>query len=290
MTSTPFDPQQFKTTQRVNWNAMSAGWLSWQDKFERGAAAVTERLLKIGGVRPGMRVLDIGTGIGEPALTAAKVVGPTGHVTGIDLAAEMVEIARRRATGMSQVEFTEGDVESLALPADSYDVVLSRWGLMFAVNRVRALRAVAKVLVPGGVLAAAVWGPPETALMVNRGFRALSERLQLPPAPDGEPHPYDMADPAQDHAELTEAGLTEVSITEFDAPFWLHNTDEYVEFYRTCSPPGLLNLIQQKFGSADNPDIWAAVGASVEPYRTADGRIDLPSRALLIHAEKPATP
>jgi hypothetical protein len=95
------------------------------------------------------------------------------------------------------------------------------------------------------------------------------------------------ADRAQDRAELTQAGLTEVSITEFDVPCWLHNTDEYVEFYRTCLPPGLLDLIRQKFGSVDDPDTWAAVAAAVEPYRTVNGRIDLPGRALLIRAVKP---
>ena len=287
MTSTRFDPVRFKATQRANWNAMSAGWLSWQEKFERGAAAVSERLLDLGGVRAGHRVLDIGTGIGEPAGHAARVVGEQGRVTAVDLSEDMVDIARTRLEPLGNVEVHQGDIETLDLPADSFDVVLSRWGLMFAVDHVAAFAAAARVLTPSGTLAASVWGSPETAPMVSRGFRVLTERLELPTPPPGEPSPYSMSDPEQVERELREAGFAEVSITEFDAPFWLVDTDEYVEFYRTCSPPGLLAMIEQRFGSQDDPGTWNAVAASVEPYRGADGRIILPSRALLIRAVTP---
>src|SRR5687768_9249315 len=94
-----FDPVAFKAAQRANWNALSGGWESWQDRFETAAAPVTEMLLGLGGVRPGQTVLDVGTGIGEPALTVARIVGPTGRVTGVDLAPEMIARARRRAAG-----------------------------------------------------------------------------------------------------------------------------------------------------------------------------------------------
>ncbi|HET6503012.1 MAG TPA: class I SAM-dependent methyltransferase [Amycolatopsis sp.] len=287
MGSTQFDPVRFKTMQRANWNAMSGGWLSWQHKFERGARAVTERLLDLGAVGPGRRVLDIGTGIGEPALTAAGAVGAAGRVTGIDLARDMVEIARGRAAGLPQAEFAEGDLESLALPAASFDTVISRWALMFAVDHVAAFREVARVLVPGGILAAAVWGPPETAVMVNRGYEVLKRRLGLPDTLPGEPSPYSMADPEQVHGELKAAGFTDISVTEFEVPFWLESEDDYVEFYRTCSPPGLLTMIRERFGSEDDPETWAAIAASVEPYRVDGGGIPLPSIALLIRAVHP---
>jgi enediyne biosynthesis protein CalE5 len=83
-------------------------------------------------------------------------VGPSGRAVGIDLAPEMVAAARQRAGDRQQVEFAVGDVDSLGLPRGSFDVALSRWGLMFSVDRDRMFRSLRELLAPGGVLAAAV--------------------------------------------------------------------------------------------------------------------------------------
>ena len=75
--------------------------------FEQGAQALSDRMLELGDVRPGHRVLDIGTGIGEPALTAARRVAPDGSVVATDFSDAMLEIARQRARelGLDNVEF-----------------------------------------------------------------------------------------------------------------------------------------------------------------------------------------
>ncbi len=284
---TVFDPVSFKRTQRATWNAISAGWLSCQDDFETGGAAVTARLLELAGVGAGQRVLDIGTGTGQPALTAASVVGPTGRVTGIDLAPEMIARARDRAAGLGQVEFVVGDVEAQEFPSAAFDVVLSRWGLMFAVDRVAMFRTLARVLVPGGVLAAAVWAEPALAPMMSLGFRVIAERLGLPPGPPGAPGPFSMADPETVTAELTEAGFGAVAVTRFQVPFVLESPDRYIEFSKVVSPPSLKDMLRERFGSADDPRTWAAVGAAVEPYRGPDGEVSLPSTALLLRAVAP---
>lgn len=286
MTTTRFDPVEFKKTQRTNWNAISAGWARCEDEFETGGAPVTARLLALGGVRAGQRVLDVGTGIGEPAMSAAALVGTAGHVTGIDLAPDMIARARQRAA--SNVEFAVGDVESMDFPAASFDVVLSRWGLMFAVDHVAAFRALARVLVPGGVLAAAVWAAPAAAPMMSKGFQVLSKRLDLPPAPPEAPSPFSMADPDAVAGELTEAGFDSVEVTSFDAPFVVGSAEDYVAFNKVVTPPGLKNMLRERFGSEDDPETWAEVGRAVEPHRTADGTISLPSQALLLRATTPS--
>jgi SAM-dependent methyltransferase len=96
---------------------MSPGWEAWQDEFESSAAPVTATLLELGGVRPGQSVLDIATGQGEPALSAARIVGPTARVVGIDASAGMLEVARRRADGLANVEFVQAALaERLEMP------------------------------------------------------------------------------------------------------------------------------------------------------------------------------
>ncbi|GAA2704343.1 class I SAM-dependent methyltransferase [Micromonospora olivasterospora] len=272
-----------KLRQRQNWDAISAGWESAMTVFERGARPVTDRLLDWGGVRPGQHVLDLGTGVGEPAATAARAVSPGGRVVAMDISPAMLEAARRHAGGLDNVEFTLGDMEDIPLPAGSLDVVLSRWGLMFSEDPDAAFRSVARVLRPGGVLAAAVWSTPDRVPMMSLGYRVLSERLELPAPPPGTPGPYTLSDPDQLARRLSAAGFHDVRVEEFVVPFRPASAAEYVGFTRATIPPLLRERIAERCGSADDPETWAAVGAAAE--RHADGAgLSLPSTALTVRA------
>src|SRR4051812_11484363 len=154
------DVATVKEQQRETWDGVSGGWEDFGELFERGAGAVTARLLELAGLRAGHAVLDVGCGQGEPALAAAEAVGPRGRVLGVDLSPRMVAVARRRARGRPNVTFRVADVEAVDLPARSFDVVLSRWGLMFACDHLTTFRSLGRLLRPRGVLAAAVWGEP----------------------------------------------------------------------------------------------------------------------------------
>ncbi|NUT46272.1 MAG: methyltransferase domain-containing protein [Saccharothrix sp.] len=286
MVATELDRIQFKEGQRAHWDAISTGWLSVADTFERGAAVVTARLLELAGVGPGTSVLDVGTGVGEPALTAAAAVGPTGRVVGVDLSPGMVDLARRRADGLANVEFLVGDVESLDLPRDGFDAVLGRWSLMFAPDPAAAFRSLARVLRPGGVLAASTWGPPETAPMLSLGFRVLVSRLDLPAPSPGTPGPFSMSDPEAVARQATAAGFTDVSITEARVPFELDSAESYARFTEAITPVGIRQLARDVLG-ADEPGLWADVAAAVAGHRTPAGRIPLPSTALCLRATAP---
>src|SRR4051812_36403788 len=159
-----FDATAYKAETRKVWDATCPGWEASLEYFERGAAPVTARLLELAGLRPGQSVLDVATGHGEPALTAAGVVGRTGRVVGVDLSPRMVEAARARAAsagGLDRVTFAVADLEDLdGLEAGGFDAVLSRFGLMFAGDRGAAVRTLARPPPPGGGLGAAAGGPP----------------------------------------------------------------------------------------------------------------------------------
>ncbi|MGW3773351.1 class I SAM-dependent methyltransferase [Actinomadura verrucosospora] len=287
MTAADIDPVAVKQGQRASWDALSANWAAAQERFELGAAAVTRRLLDLGGVREGQAVLDVGTGHGEPALTAARRVGPTGRVTGVDISPAMLDLARRRAEGTPNLVFAEADVESIDLPAGSFDVVLSRWGLMFAVDRVAAFRGLARLLAPGGVLAAAVWGEAPSAPAISLGFRVLSERLELPPPPPGTPGPFSMADPERLATEVAAAGFADVSVTEFVVRFPFDSVEQCVAFTKAVTPPMLLRKLAERFGSADDPGTWRAFADATGPYRSGGEAFTLPSTALIVRAVAP---
>jgi SAM-dependent methyltransferase len=286
-----FDAAAYKAETRKVWDATCPGWEASLEYFERGAAAVTARLLELADLRPGQSVLDVATGHGEPALTAAGVVGPTGRVVGIDLAPRMVAAARARAraAGVDHVTFAVADLEDLdgAGVGEGFDAVLSRFGLMFAVDHVAAFRTLARRLRPGGVLAAAVWGPPDRHLM-SVGPVALAERIGLPAPAVGVPGPYGMADGGRLRADLVAAGFGGVQIGELVAPYWFSSVEEYVRFNRAALPPPMLARVAERFGSVDDPDTWAAVGGAAERYAGGDGVLRLPSVALCLRAVRPA--
>ncbi|GGK10364.1 hypothetical protein GCM10011583_48120 [Streptomyces camponoticapitis] len=278
------DPQRFKDNQRSTWDGMSAGWAAATDIFERGGQPTTEHLLERGGVRPGQSVLDLGTGHGEPAIRAAEAVGPEGRVVGVDLSTAMLARAHARAAALPQAEFVEGDVESIGLAAESFDVVLSRWGLMLVIDQLATFEAIRRVLKPGGVLATTTWGPPQSVPMLFTATRVLGERLRLPGPPPGQPGPFSMCEADALAKTVTAAGFSDVTVTEFTVPFVLQNPAEYAAFGRAVTPRAVLDLIKRRFGSEDDPGTWGAVADAVERHAAGDGRIMLPSTALSVRA------
>lgn len=94
------DPDQFKESQRQSWDSVSKGWQTWWKNIENGAQNVSDRLVELAHIKPGNKILDIATGIGEPAITGAKRVGSSGHVMAADLSPGMLSIAKQRAASL----------------------------------------------------------------------------------------------------------------------------------------------------------------------------------------------
>jgi enediyne biosynthesis protein CalE5 len=286
MTAQGFDPAKFKDSQRALWGTVSRQWTALPPEFAEGARLVNEKLFTLGGVRPGHRVLDVATGAGDPASAAADLVGPSGRVVGIDLAPEMIAAARERAGDRQHVEFLEGDLDALGFPPGSFDVVLSRWGLMFSADRDKLFRSLHQLLAPAGVLAAAVWGPEDSSPMMGLGGKVLTTRLELPVPPAGAPGPSSMSDADAVTADLSAAGFPEVSVIEYLVPFRLASPQRYADFIKEMTPSPLRKALRERFGDEDDPDTWRAVAEAAEPYVDADGWVSLPSSTLLIRAAK----
>lgn len=270
---------------RVQWDTISAAWMRWQATFEHGGAPVTAQLMELSGVRPGHRILDVGTGLGEPALTVARAVGPTGSVVGIDVSPEMIKLARKRASGLSNVKFLAADPEAVQTNRP-FDTILSRWCLMLVPERDAMLRALRELLVPGGVLAAAVWGPASTAPMMSLAFEVLGPLLGLPPPARDQPGPFAMADAQQCRSELTAAGYGFVSVVALDAPFWVESPEQYARFARDVLPPRFKQLLRDRLGSADDPQVWQAVASKATRYFDGD-RVVLTSRVFCMRGVAP---
>src|SRR5579872_3396650 len=132
----------------------------WKAKSAAMGQPVTDALVEYAQPAPGMRVIDLASGTGEPAISLASRVGEHGHVTATDLSAGLLEIADQRALARGLKNFTtqQADAHSLPYPADSFDLATSRFGVMFFGNPVVALAELRRVLRPGARACFLAWG------------------------------------------------------------------------------------------------------------------------------------
>ena len=135
----------------------------WDELEERLCAPVTERILELAELRPGMRVLDLATGKGVPLLRIAEAVGPQGHVLGVDLSAEALQVTRARASaaGLANLELQAVGADAFEAPAASFDAATCRWGLFAMEDPVAVLRRVGRALKPGAPVVVALWSEYE---------------------------------------------------------------------------------------------------------------------------------
>jgi SAM-dependent methyltransferase len=150
----------YKEMIRQEWTGAAPLWQKWNQKFVIQTREATELVLRGAQVGPGMKVLDLASGTGEPALSLARAVGPQGRVVATDLVPQMLEAARQNAAAqeLENMEFRVADAESLPFSDGEFDRVTCRFGIMFFADIPKAMAEILRVLKPGGrVLLRGVW-------------------------------------------------------------------------------------------------------------------------------------
>jgi SAM-dependent methyltransferase len=176
-----------------------------------------------------MRVLDLASGRGEPAIPAAVRVAPSGNVVGVDLSEAMLQMARERAARerVTNLDLRAGDCETLAgIAPASFDVTLARWCLMYFAQPVAALTAARRALIPGGRLVAAVWAEPERVSYYMLPRRVLAKHAPVPAVDLAEPGTFHYAQPEVFERDLAAAGFAVTHSEEVAVPVMEARTDE----------------------------------------------------------------
>jgi enediyne biosynthesis protein CalE5 len=277
-----FDPTAFKAQQREQWSNAAQGWRKRWAAFEQGAQPLSDRMMELAHVASGQRVLDVATGIGEPAMTAARWIGPSGSVVAIDQAPQMLAVARERmqAAGIQNVEFVEGDAETVALPLDSFDAVVCRWGVLFFPDPVGTLARLRTSLVPGGWLAAAIWGPPQRVPLIALPFAVLARELGQPPAPPSGPSPFALSEPATLEQVVRDAGFADVRSEPFTVTFEFSSVDELLGHLGDVSAP--LRATMATRSPERQAEFWGKLADAAVSFAGADGMIRLPNDCLIV--------
>lgn len=169
--------------ERRRWTDSADAWGRWAEQMAEPADRINRPLLALADVRPGLSILDLATGTGEPALTLADLAGPAGFVVGTDLVPAMLAHTASRARARAlPLRMAAADMQALPYPDGAFDRVIVRFGLMFVPDADAALREMGRVLRPGGRLALAVWGPLTDNTLFREIRSALDEVIGLDPA------------------------------------------------------------------------------------------------------------
>ena len=279
-------PQQIVEGQRQDWNRVAGGWEKWDRLFEEQMAFVNHRLVADARLRAGLRVLDLGSGTGYPALLDAQTVGSTGSVVGMDLADQMLAAAERKAKrlGLTNISFKTGDVTSLPFDANSFNAVTSRFCLMFLPEIPKAASEIARVLKPGGWVAAAVWSAPEKNPSIGLSMAAIKQVIELPPPDPTAPGIFRLAKPGELAGLFQQAGLTDAVDQEFLADWTYGSVDEYYTSLMEIAAP--VQNLMAKLTAAQQADVKQRILQAASNFRRGTG-ITFPMAIRVVAARKP---
>jgi ubiquinone/menaquinone biosynthesis C-methylase UbiE len=282
MSEQQLDPEAQKSEHIQHYTSAASGWMKWWAINGRALQSVGDRMCELAHIRPGQRVLDIATGIGEPALTAAQRVGPSGHVLATDIALEMLDFGKSRAAdmGLGNVEFRQMDAEAMDLPDASFDAILCRFGLMFLPRLDADLRAIWRRLIPGGWFAAAVWSTADRVPSSGIAASAIKRALQLPPSPPGTLDPYALSDPVALKDRLAQAGFVELHVETTYAHFEWPSPDAYVEFAQDMLAIVRTNL--RNLPPERKSQILDSIREAASKYQAQNGTMQVDSEVFLV--------
>lgn len=259
-----------------------------QGGLSRHSAAVIPNLP----IEKGMSVLDVGCGWGDMSLQVAEMVGNEGRVVGIDCVDAFLEEARKDAAakGLTNVEFRRGDAE-IALPENEFDYVVARFGTMFFMNPVAALRRMRLALKPGGHMTHIVWRRRED----NPAWQTAKDitlRHLPPPGEDADtcgPGPFSMGDKETVGIMMKSAGYDNVTFTRVDEKIMVGTTpEECIAFALAIGPAGeVFREAGEELAEAKRPAIEAEMQAFFERQERDEQGIWVPTSSWVISARNP---
>ena len=270
--SPKFDPIKYKITTREQWETAADAWHRWGPTLASWLGPVTEVMLDMAEVRSGDRVLDVAAGAGDQTLVVARRVGPSGQVLATDISRNLLEFAAKdaRAAGLSNVETRVMDGENLdELEAASFDVVISRVGLIYFPDQQKALAGMRRVLKPGGRIAAIVYSSPENNRFFSIPISIIRKRANLPPPLPGQPGPFSLGAEGVLEAAYKQAGFNHIQTRLVPSPLRLKSAAECVRFERESF--GALHQMMGGLSTAEQDKTWEEIARELGQFESTEG-------------------
>jgi ubiquinone/menaquinone biosynthesis C-methylase UbiE len=270
------------------WRETASHWTKHHDTIRTMFLPLTRALIEQARIAPGQSVLDVAGGSGEPSLTIAQAVGPSGFVMCTDAIAEMVAVAEREALerGLKNMQFRQCTADSLPFADESFDVAVSRLGVMFFPDPVAAVREMLRVIKPKGRVALAVWGKselnPYSYVVTNVVSRYVPAAPVAPDAPDA----FRFAEPGKLAGVLKDAGAIDVTerVVKFDMAAPL-SPEEFWDMRSEIS-----ESLREKLKTLSSEDRGRLADEIQEAVREffPDGQMRFPAQMLIVSGAKPS--
>lgn len=264
------------------WRASAPYWEKHGEIIRLAFSPITSALLDATAISAGQSVLDVAGGMGEPAMTIAETVGLDGRVVCTDIAPGMVAAARREAMrrGFSHLGFALCSADDLPFAAEAFDTAVSRLGIMFFPDPLKAISEMARVVRPGGRIGFAVWGTKDE----NPFFRVPTEVINTyvestPEGPDA-PGAWRFGDSGLLAGMLAETGI--IDITEARIDFTIAADIDFAGFWTMRVE--LSDTLRQKMGSLSPTEAAAAtddVRRATVPF-FPNGKMRFPASVLAV--------
>jgi len=268
------------------WKETAKYWSKYNDQIRGMFMPLSLALIDEAKITRGQKVIDIAGGAGEPSLTIANVVGPTGSVMCTDAVVEMVEAARHEAErlGLTNIEFQQCSADNVPFEDSLFDAAVSRLGAMFFPDALAALREMLRVVKPEGALALAVWYREELNQFISIPTEVISRNLGPEPPKPGALDAFRFAEDGKLASILEEAGATDVRerVFKFDlvAPI---SAKEFWRFRSEVSET--LRTKLSKLTDDERTQIANGVHEAVEPFFPND-QMRLPAQILIVSGRK----
>jgi ubiquinone/menaquinone biosynthesis C-methylase UbiE len=259
------------TTHRTNeeqialWNDTAGrAWVELQETLDRLFAPFEDLLVAAVAARQARRVLDIGCGTGSTTLAFARRLGSKGTAIGVDISEPMIALAKQRAEPESAPpRFLCADAQTYAFADQSFDMIVSRFGVMFFDDSVRAFANLRRAAAPKASLQVIAWRSPAENPFMTTAERAAAPFLpQMPARRPDEPGQFAFADRSRVYSILEKSGWSEIDIQPLDVTCTLpeHELDAYI------SRLGPLGRVLQQADEQTRSRIIAAVRTAFDPY------------------------
>jgi SAM-dependent methyltransferase len=285
------DAERFRAFEHTGWERASR---AWEHHWTALTARTLPRLFERAGIEPRqeggapIRVLDVACGSGEATATA-RARGA--EAVGVDFSEAMLARARARVPG---ARFEQADAEALPFPDGAFDAVVCNFGLLHFPRPEAALREMARVLRPGGRLAATVWASPEPGAYHERGGcrvigiprEAVAAAATAPSAAPPGPDFFQNADPDRFRSALASVGLVEVGVERVALTCWVPDVETLWEMVADATVRTAALLLAQP------PDVQQAIrtlmAQALAPYHRLSGEgYDVPADAILASGTRP---
>lgn len=277
-----YTEEGYKSYTRDTWNESAPEYAPVRRNLDKWNGHLMARAAP----RPGQRILDVACGDGEPALSLARAVLPTGKVVAVDLSERMIGIACDRAqqARVANADFQVMDAEKLELPDASFDLVTCRFGLQIVTDPDAAIAEMLRVLKPGGGLVATVWGPGERCPALHAIVGPMLEHAE-PDETGYLPTPYEMGGEGELVGILGKAGF-EGAVEERFSHDWEFASEE--AYFRGVLKGTPIGHSLSEEDEAVQKEVLRKTRLNLKPYTKSDGSLRLGAEGVVVSARKPA--